>query len=145
MFVQDILASKGHKVYKIQEEATVFDAIGAMSKHNVGSLLVTDGPRLKGIVSDRDYRDKVILKGRTSRETLVKEIMTPDPITVRLNDSIDVCMAIMTEKKIRHLPVLDGYHIEGVVSIGDMVKAIIDRQQIEIDDLKKYITGTYPS
>jgi CBS domain-containing protein len=144
MQVKDILAGKSRDIYTIHADATVFDAISKMSGLNVGSLLVTDGPSLIGIISDRDYRDKVILMGRTSRETRVSEIMSTNVITVGPNDSIEACMQIMTTKKIRHLPVLEDYHIEGVVSIGDMVKAIIDRQKAEINDLKKYIKGSYP-
>jgi len=144
MIVQDILVSKGREVFSIGKNATVYDAVSIMSAKNIGALLVLEASDLIGIISDRDYRDKVVLKGRTSLETHVLEIMTPNPITVSPSESIEFCMAIMTEKKIRHLPVLQDSRIEGVVSIGDMVKAIIDKQKLEINDLKNYITGTYP-
>ena len=145
MLVQDILLKKGNDVIHIDPEATVFDAISKMSERNVGALLVMEHDKLAGIISDKDYRNKVILKGRTSKETRVKEIMTSDLITVTGREYMETCMAIMTEKKIRHLPVLDGDKLVGIISIGDLVKAIIDRQKEEINDLKKYISGSYPS
>ncbi|MEX1062364.1 MAG: CBS domain-containing protein [Balneolaceae bacterium] len=145
MQVQDILTKKGTEVYHIIPVATVFDAISLMSTYNVGALLVMETDELLGILSDKDYRNKIILKGRTSRDTLVKEIMTAGPITVTPDESVETCMTIMTEKKIRHLPVMEGSRVKGVVSIGDMVKSIIDQQKAEINDLRHYISGSYPS
>lgn len=145
MLVQDILQKKGNDVIHIEPEATVYDAISKMSERNVGALLVMEKKKVVGIISDKDYRNKVILKGRTSKETRVNEIMTSDLITVTGRENMETCMTIMTEKKIRHLPVMNGNNLEGIISIGDLVKAIIDRQKVEINDLKKYITGSYPS
>jgi len=145
MLVQEILLKKGNEVIHIEPEATVFDAISKMSERNVGALLVMENEKVIGIISDKDYRNKVILKGRTSKETQVKEIMTSNLITVSGREYMETCMAIMTEKKIRHLPVMDGDRLEGIISIGDLVKAIIDRQKGEINELKKYISGSYPS
>jgi CBS domain-containing protein len=145
MLVQDILLKKGNEIIHIEPDATVFDAISKMSERNVGALLVMENGEMAGIISDKDYRNKVILKGRTSKETLVKEIMTSDLITVTCREYLETCMAIMTEKKIRHLPVMNGDQLEGIISIGDLVKAIIDLQKVEINDLKNYISGSYPS
>lgn len=147
MIVQDILSKKGDVVYHISPDATVFEAIKKMEDHDIGALLVMkdDHDQLEGIISDKDYRNKIILKGRTSKETLVKEIMTSKLFTVTARDSIENCMAIMTEKRIRHLPVMnDDNKVVGIISIGDTVKSIIDRQKIEISDLRHYISGSYP-
>jgi len=147
MKVQDILNQKGSTVYSITPDATVYDAVSKMSKLEVGALLVMEGDSLVGIISERDYRDKVILKGRTSRDTKVIEIMTKDLITVTPDDKVKLCMQHMTDKKIRHLPVLEGNKVAGVISIGDMVKAIIDSQKNEIESMREYISsgGNYPS
>ncbi|MEX0686321.1 MAG: CBS domain-containing protein [Balneolales bacterium] len=145
MIVQEILSSKNGEVFHIAPEASVFEAISEMADRNVGALLVMQRGDLVGIISERDYRNKVILKGRTSKQTQVKEIMTTNVLWVSPSDTIDNCMAIMTQKKIRHLPVLDASNnVQGVISIGDLVKSIIDMQEIEINDMKNYITGSYP-
>ncbi|MDX1639238.1 MAG: CBS domain-containing protein [Balneolaceae bacterium] len=145
MQVRNILHSKGNTVYSIKPESTVFDAIKLMSEKGIGALLVIDENRdLCGIISERDYRDKVILKGRTSKTTEVKEIMTPDVYWVTPDESIKKCMALMTEKKFRHLPVLEEGEVVGVISIGDLVKQIISDQKVEINHLKNYIVGSYP-
>ncbi|MEX0773036.1 MAG: CBS domain-containing protein [Balneolales bacterium] len=145
MHVQEVLSKKGPDIYKISPDASVFDAISGMADHNVGALLVMDQGRLEGIISERDYRNKVILKGRTSRQTQVKEIMTSNLLWVIPEETIENCMAIMTQKKIRHLPVLDSSeNVIGIISIGDLVKAIIDQQEIELNDMKNYIAGSYP-
>ncbi|MEX2600298.1 MAG: CBS domain-containing protein [Balneolaceae bacterium] len=145
MIVRDILSQKGSEIYSTSPEATVFDAIKKMAEYNIGALLVLSDKRLVGILSERDYRNKVILKGRTSKATLVQEIMTTDVFHVTPNASIEECMAIMTEKKFRHLPVVkDDQDIVGVISIGDLVKSIIDKQKVEIRFLRGYISGSYP-
>lgn len=145
MKVKDVLDRKGSEIYSTTPDTTVYDAISKMSKLNVGALLVMDGDSLAGIVSERDYRDKVILQGRTSRETRVIEIMTKDLITVKPDDKVQHCMQLMTDKKVRHLPVIDGRTVVGVISIGDVVKAVIDNQKGEIESLREYINtgGSY--
>lgn len=145
MQVSDILSQKGAAIHQIGPDATVFDAISLMSGKNVGALLVMTGGRLQGIISERDYRNKVILKGRMSKQTPVKTIMTRDVFCVTPDETLENCMAIMTAKKIRHLPVMAKDTVVGVISIGDLVKAMIDKQQVEIKNLKHYIAGTYPA
>lgn len=144
MQVNTILRSKGSAVYHISPESTVYKAIELMSKKGIGVLLVMKDDKLKGIISERDYRDKVILKGRRSKTTKVEEIMTPEVYSVSPDETVRECMTIMTEKKFRHLPVLDGDKVVGVISIGDLVKEIISKQKVEIDHLKNYIDGSYP-
>ncbi|MEX0994346.1 MAG: CBS domain-containing protein [Balneolaceae bacterium] len=144
MKVRDILSKKGSEVYHVTPETTVFDAISKMAELNIGALLVMEKGNLKGIISERDYRNKVILKGRTSKKTRVEEIMTEEVFCVTPDDKVDTCMAIMTEKKFRHLPVIENDSVAGVVSIGDLVKTIIDKQHVENKNLRSYITGKYP-
>lgn len=143
--VRSILDNKGYDVVSISPDSTVFDAVAEMARAEVGALLVIAGGHLEGIVSERDYARKVILQGRSSKETLVREIMTPSPITVTLDQSVDECMRIVTERRIRHLPVVDGGEIRGMVSIGDFVKAIISSQAFTIDQLHMYIGTGYLS
>ncbi len=144
MTVQDILKHKGSKVYSVHPNETVYDAIKKMADLNIGALLVLDEGKIKGIISERDYRNKVILKGRTSATTPVKEIMVRSVFCVNCSDSINLCMQLMTHKKIRHLPVLDQGKLAGIISIGDVVKSVIDEQKVEIDSLRNYIAGSYP-
>lgn len=144
MNVSTILRDKGRVVYHIDPDSTVYEAIELMSEKGIGALLVIDNEELRGIISERDYRDKVILKGRTSKTTKVKEIMTSDVYWVTPNETIQECMAIMTDRKFRHLPVLEEGTVVGVISIGDLVKEIISNQKVEIDHLKNYIEGSYP-
>lgn len=144
MLVSAVLQNKGKKVYDVNPDETVYEAIKLMSQKGIGALLVTEDGELQGIISERDYRDKVILKGRTSKTTKVREIMTNDVYWVPPSESINNCMQLMTEKKFRHLPVLDDGEIIGVISIGDLVKQIISEQKVEIHHLKKYIGGSYP-
>ena len=122
----------------------MFDAIKIMSELKVGALLILENDKLAGILSERDYRDKVILQGRQSKTTPVKDIMSRQVFCVKSNDDIQLCMKLMTVKKIRHLPVLDDGQLKGVISIGDVVKSVIDKQKIEIDELRSYIGGSYP-
>ncbi len=141
MLVRDILHNKGNKVYSIAPNETVYDAISKMDELNIGALLVLDNDNLAGIISERDYRSKVILKGRSSKSTEVREIMTGNVITVTSSDSVERCMTIMTEHKIRHLPVVESNQVNGVISIGDLVKSIISKQKVEIKNMRQYIQG----
>jgi CBS domain-containing protein len=145
MLVKELLAKKGHHVYKIGPKQSVFEAIKIMTEKNIGALLVMDGDVLMGVISERDYLNKVIVKGRASKDTHVNEIMSGNVISVSGHDNIEKCMSIMTEYKFRHLPVVDeDNHVEGVLSIGDLVKSIIDQQKNEINNLKQYIQSGYP-
>jgi len=144
MIVRDILKNKGTKVHSISPEQTVYEAIAKMDQLDIGALVVLNGQSLQGILSERDYRSKVILKGRTSKNTNVSEIMTGDVYYVTPSDSVEMCMSLMTEKKIRHLPVIEKNDVVGVVSIGDLVKAIISKQKGEITHLRSYIQRDYP-
>ncbi|MCL5996776.1 MAG: CBS domain-containing protein [Chloroflexi bacterium] len=139
--VLDILRVKGHAVWSIHPGSTVYEALQAMAEKNVGALLVIEDDRLVGIFSERDYARKVILAGRSSLNTAVKEIMSDRIIFVRPEQTIDECMALMTQNRVRHLPVLDGSKLIGVISIGDVVKEIIADQTLEIQQLENYILG----
>ena len=144
MLIQTILDTKGTEVFHIKPEKTVFSAIKKMAAKNIGALLVMDEGRLLGTISERDYRDKVILKGRASKTTKVQTIMVSDMYFVEPGDTIDTGMALMTEKRVRHLPVMKDEKVVGIVSIGDLVNAVISSQKGEIHTLRKYISGTYP-
>jgi CBS domain-containing protein len=144
MTVHDILKRKGTDVYSVHPNETVYDAIKKMSDLNIGALLVLNDEKLEGIISERDYRNKVILQGRTSASTPVRDIMVSPVYCVNSTDHINTCMKLMTDKKIRHLPVVDDGKLAGVVSIGDVVKGIIDEQKVEINSLRNYIAGSYP-
>ena len=139
--VQHLLETKGGDTISITREASVFDAIKLMADHAVGSLLVMDGEVLVGIVTERDYARKVILKGRASETTQVGEIMTTEVLTATSEQTVKDCMTLMTEKRIRHLPVVSGHDVIGLISIGDLVQAIISDQQEEIEQLESYISG----
>ena len=125
----------------ISSAATVFDALDLMARLDVGAVIVVDEGRLAGIFSERDYARKVILHGKHSKELAVSEIMTTDVLCVRPDDSVEACMALMTDNRVRHLPVVDGEAVIGVVSIGDVVKALLHEQQFVIDQLERYITA----
>jgi CBS domain-containing protein len=142
--VRDILRVKGHVVYSIQPNDTVFDALSVLVNKNVGALVVlSENDKVLGIFSERDYARRVILKGRASKETLIREVMTENPFTVSEDDSIQDCMVKMTDKHIRHLPVTDDQQrLVGMISIGDVVKYVIDEQQFIIHNLEDYIKGT---
>ena len=141
--ISEILHHKGSTVWSISPEAMVFDAIQMMADKNVGALLVIDQGKLVGIISERDYTRKVALKGKSSKQTPVKEILSEQVIKVSPSTTVDECMRLMTEHRIRHLPVLEGERIIGVVSIGDLVNRIISAQTTTIHQLETYITG-YP-
>ena len=144
MTVKDILNRKGSTVYSVHPNETVYDAIKKMADLNIGALLVLDDGKVKGIISERDYRNKIILEGRISASTPVKDIMVKQVFCVNSSDSINLCMQLMTEKKIRHLPVLNNGDLAGIISIGDVVKSVIEDQKIEINSLRNYIAGSYP-
>jgi CBS domain-containing protein len=143
--VSTILAKKkASTVWSIAPSAMVFDAIQLMDDKNVGALPVLHNGALVGIVSERDYTRKVILKGRSSKETPVSDIMTGQLLTVNPSQSITECMRIMTEKRVRHLPVLEGTKLVGILSMGDVVNWLISAQTATIDNLERYVTGDYP-
>jgi CBS domain-containing protein len=142
--ISAILKRKGREIWSVPPEAMVFDAIRLMSSKNVGALLVIERDKLLGIISERDYTRKVILRGRSSRETEVREIMSTPVLSVSPEEPVEECMRIMTESRVRHLPVLDSGRVVGIVSIGDLVKWIILAQSVTIDQLEGYITGQYP-
>ncbi len=139
--VRQCLQSKGGEIWSIRPDISVYEALEMMAEKDIGALLVLEGEKLVGIFSERDYARKVILQGKSSRDTWVSEIMTSRVVFVRLEQTIEECMALMTKKHIRHLPVLDGERLVGVISIGDVVKAIITEQQFVIEQLEHYITG----
>jgi CBS domain-containing protein len=141
--INELLNHKGSRVWSVSPQSTVFEAIQLMSEKNVGALLVIDGGKLVGILSERDYTRKVALKGKTSKEMAVKEITSGSVITVTPANTVEDCMRLMTEHRIRHLPVLDENQIVGVISIGDLVNWIISAQSSTINHLQTYISG-YP-
>lgn len=139
--VKHLLDAKGREIISIGEDASVLDAIKLMAERSIGSLLVMDGNNLKGIVTERDYARKVIVKGRSSKSTRVAEIMTADVVTASTAQTVNDCMKVMTERRIRHLPVVENNEVLGLISIGDLVQAIIADQQEEIQALGQYISG----
>ena len=140
-----ILKNKGSQIWSLAPDATVYEAISTMAEKNVGALLVVSEGKLVGIISERDYARKVILKDKSSKKTLVGDIMTSPVITVTPGHTLDECMQIMTDNRIRHLPVIEGEKLVGTISIGDLVKAIISTQAETIQQLDNYITGKYPA
>ncbi|MCI0652907.1 MAG: CBS domain-containing protein [Methylococcaceae bacterium] len=141
--VKQVLKVKGNSVFSVAPETPVYDALTVMAEHGVGALLVLKDQRPVGIFSERDYARKVILKGKSSREITVGELMVKDVFYVSPEDSLNECMVIMTEKRIRHLPVLEENQLVGMISIGDVVKQIISEQEFKIRELEKYIQGSY--
>ncbi len=139
--VNQLLDQKGHDIYSVTPSDVVFSAIEMMANEQVGALMVMDGDSLKGVVSERDYARKVILKGRSSKSITVAEIMSTDVITVSAAQTVDECLKIMTGYKIRHLPVMKDNQIIGVLSIGDLVKSKLEDQQRQIQSLEQYIAG----
>ncbi len=139
--VKEILDNKGHDFWSVGPDTNVYDAIKLMADKEVGSVLVVEEGRIKGILTERDYARKVALEGKTSPDTPVSQIMTTHVLCTRLDQKIEECMALMTEKRVRHLPVMSGDKIVGVVSIGDLVKAVISEQQFIIKQLESYIAS----
>ncbi|HJR74584.1 MAG TPA: CBS domain-containing protein [Luteimonas sp.] len=139
--VRHLLESKAPEVFAIGPDAPVIDAIRLMAEKRIGAVLVMQGGGLAGILSERDYARKIVLQGRSSATTAVRDIMTAEVVTVGLQDSVDHCMQLVTERRIRHLPVVDGDSVLGVVSIGDLVKAVIEDQQLQLDQLQRYIAS----
>jgi CBS domain-containing protein len=139
--VDQILQAKGRELWSIDPDASVYEALKLLAEKNIGALLVRNQEDLVGIFSERDYARRIILKGKSSKETRVREVMTEKPICVGPAGNVEECMALMTNNHIRHLPVLDGNRVMGVVSIGDIVKEIIREQQSTISHLENFITG----
>lgn len=140
--VKKILEAKpGRLIFSVEPSVTVYHAIELMCEKNIGGLVIVESGKLVGIFTERDYARKLILKGKSSKDTLISELMTPNPITVATSTTIEECMKIMTDKHIRHLPVVDQDQLVGVISIGDLVKQIIDEQKFIIENLEQYITG----
>ena len=142
--IATVLRRKPGDIFSISPEATVYEAIEMLADKGIGALLVMAEGKLVGILSERDYARKVILKGKASKETRVKEIMTSPVVFVAPNQTVDDGMTLMTAKRIRHLPVVEGEKVMGMVSIGDLVKWIISEQEVTIQQLENYITGKYP-
>lgn len=141
--VAQLLKARSANVWTIAPKTSVFDALALMAKKDIGALPVVHEDKLVGMFSERDYARKVALQGRTSKTTTVSELMTSKVYYVRPDQTVEDCMALMTEKRIRHLPVLDGQKLVGIVTIGDLVKSIITAQEITIRSLQNYITGSY--
>lgn len=140
--VSQILASKGGEVWSVAKDTSVFDSLALMAEKNVGALLVLEEGGVLGIFSERDYARKVVLEGRSSKDTLVSEVMTQQVITVEPDENIESCMNKMSEHRIRHLPVIEEGKLRGIISIGDVVNFIIGEQQFKIDQLENYIQGS---
>lgn len=143
--VRELLQAKGAQVWTIRPDATVYEALELLAEKDVGALVVVEGEQVVGMFSERDYARKVILKGRSSRTTTVSELMTREVLYVSPEDTIENCMAIMTEKRTRHLPVMQNNRLAGLVSIGDVVKLIISDREFTIRELERYITGGHNS
>ncbi len=139
--VKQLLEAKGHDVLSIDPDASVLDAVKLMAEKGVGALTVMEGSALVGIITERDYARKIILKGRSSDTTIVREVMTSEIITTSAGESVEKCMNMMTDSRIRHLPVVDSGVVTGIISIGDLVKAVIADQKEEIEQLEHYISG----
>lgn len=140
--VRQLLEAKAPEVFAIGPDAPVIDAIRLMAEKRIGALLVMHAGKLAGILSERDYARKIVLQGRSSRDTPVRDIMTAEVVTIGLANTADHCMQLMTDRRLRHLPVVEGGNVLGVVSIGDLVKAVIEDQQHELEQLQRYIVGT---
>ncbi len=142
--VSEILSHKRPEIWSVVPTTTVFDTIRLMAEKNISAVPVLDGNRLVGMLSERDYTRKVVLRGRSSRQTPVRDIMSEDLLPAALSDTVVECLRVMIANKVRHLPVVNGEELVGIVSIGDLVNWIISAQTAAIDQLEKYITGSYP-
>jgi CBS domain-containing protein len=138
--VRNIIQTKGKVVFSVPSNLTVYNALEMMLEKSIGALLIVDNGKFVGIFTERDYARKLILKGKSSKETLIREVMTEHPITVTCDSSIEDCMKIMTDKKIRHLPVMENGELIGLISVGDVVKFIIEEQKFIIENLEQYIS-----
>ncbi|MFZ0612278.1 MAG: CBS domain-containing protein [Desulfobacterales bacterium] len=138
---RDLLREKGSQIYSTAPDATVYDALQLMAEKNIGALIVFDGDRLIGLISERDYARKIVLKNKFSRETAVADIMTRDVVTVAPDKNLEDCMELITRHRVRHLPVIENDHVLGIISIGDIVKGIIDHKEFVIEQLEYYIKG----
>jgi signal-transduction protein with cAMP-binding, CBS, and nucleotidyltransferase domain len=143
--IDAILNQKSGEIWSVSPDETVYDAISKMAEKNVGALVVLQGDQLVGVISERDYTRKVMLRGKRSRETAVREIMTTELTTVNPKESVDDCLRFMTEKRVRHLPVVEDGKLRGVLSIGDLVKHVISVQSATLEHLERYISGGYAS
>jgi len=139
--VKQLLDTKEARIVSVADNISVLDALKVMTEKNISAVLVMENEKLLGIFTERDYARKIILQGKSSKDTLIREAMTPNPISVTLSDSIDHCMELMTEKHIRHLPIVEEREVRGMVSIGDVVKFIIADQKQTISQLESYISG----
>ena len=140
--VRQLLGAKSPEIHAVTPDAAVVQAIRLMAEKGIGAVLVMDGRRLVGILSERDYARKVVLKDRSSATTAVHEIMTSELVTVAPTVTVEQCLELVTNRRIRHLPVVDGDEVVGVISIGDLVKSVIEQQRLELGQLQQYITGT---
>ena len=143
--IDKILRQKSGEIFTVDPDTIVYDAIKLMAEKNVGALLVMENEKLVGIVSERDYSRKVVLRGRTSRNTTVRDIMSTNLTTAHPGETVEECLRFMTDKRIRHLPVVCNEELRGVISIGDLVKEVISSQSATLDALRDYISGGYPS
>jgi len=139
--LRQLLGSKTPEVYAVAPGDSVIDAIRLMAEKGIGAVLVMEGARLVGIVSERDYARKIVLHGRSSSDTAVRDIMTAEVVTVGPQHTVEHCMQVVTEHRIRHLPVVEGGDVIGVISIGDLVKAVIEDQKVQLDELQRYIAS----
>lgn len=139
--IRKILEKKGGQIWSVTTKSTVYDALSLMAEKSIGAVLVIDDNTLKGVMSERDYARKIILEGKSSKDVLVGEIMSPRVIYVDIDTNIEECMALMIKKRIRHLPVYENNNLVGITSIGDVVKALIDKKEVVINELENYITG----
>lgn len=140
--VRELIDSKGGAVWSVAPDAPVFEALSLMAEKNIGAVVVLEGDSLAGILSERDYARKVILRGRSSRETPVREIMTAKVTSVGPDESLESCMEVMTARRIRHLPILESGRVQGVISLGDVVEVILSNREKTIGQLERYITGS---
>ena len=142
--VRDILQNKGGQVWTTGPDSTVYEAIGLMGEKNIGALVIVENDEVIGVLSERDYSRKVVLQGRTSRDTVVGDILSRPVVTIRRRDTIEKCMQVMTEHRIRHLPVIDENRLIGLISMGDLVRWAMESQNFTILQLQGYISGDYP-